>query len=242
MRHPSRARQWVAGAAILSVLMPTRGGAIAIAAATSKAPADPGASVDGGWPRAYLTKAEAAVIVYQPQIASWDGQRHMVAYAAVAYQAKGAKKPALGTVKLESETSVSLPDRLVRFSPVKVTETSFRELSKDQLQDVVGQLDEGIPEYERLIALDRVLASLDKSQIIPKSVTGMKADPPAIFFSTRPAVLVNIDGDPIWSPIQNNDLKFAVNTNWDLFSHEPTKTFFLRREHTWLKAPDVKGP
>ena len=27
-------------------------------------------------------------------------------------------------------------------------------------------------------------------------------DPPQIFFSTRPAVLVNLDGDPIWSPIQ----------------------------------------
>ena len=51
----------------------------------------------------------------------------------------------------------------------------------------------------------------------------MKADPPAIFFSNAPAVLVNFDGEPIWSPIKENDLKFAVNTNWDLFQHEPTQ-------------------
>jgi hypothetical protein len=73
-------------------------------------------------------------------------------------------------------------------------------------------------------------------------VSGVKADPPAIFYSTTPAVLVNIDGEPIWSPIKDNDLKFAVNTNWDLFQLESSKTFYLRHEQSWLKASDVKGP
>ena len=71
----------------------------------------------------------------------------------------------------------------------------------------------------------------------------MKADPPPIFFSKKPALLVNIDGEPIWSPIKENDLKFAVNTNWDLFLHDPTKVYYLRNEQSWLQAPDVvKGP
>ena len=59
---------------------------------------------------------------------------------------------------------------------------------------------------------------------MPKNVEGIKADPPAIFFSKTPAMLVNLDGEPIWSPIKDNDLKFAVNTNWDLFQHVPTNT------------------
>ena len=69
----------------------------------------------------------------------------------------------------------------------------------------------------------------------------MKADPPKIFASQGPAVLVNLDGEAIWSPIKDNDLKFAVNTNWDLFQHEATKTFYLRNENTWLKAADLAG-
>jgi hypothetical protein len=48
-------------------------------------------------------------------------------------------------------------------------------------------------------------------------------------------VLVNLDGDPIWSPIKENDLKFAVNTNWDLFQHEPTK-LLPAHEQSWLQA------
>ena len=81
-----------------------------------------------------------------------------------------------------------------------------------------------------------VLASVDKSQILPKNAEGVKSDPPKIFFSQGPALLVNLDGEAIWSPIKDNDLKFAVNTNWDLFQHESTKTFYLRNEKAWLKA------
>ncbi len=70
----------------------------------------------------------------------------------------------------------------------------------------------------------------------------MKADPPVIFYSAKPAVLVIFDGDPIWSPIDGNDLKFAVNTNWDLFEHAVTKAFFLRIDHGWMTAPSIQGP
>ena len=93
-----------------------------------------------------------------------------------------------------------------------------------------------------MIALDRVLASIDASKITPRNVEGVKADPPPIFFSKTPAVLVNIDGDPVWAPIPQNDLTSAVNTNWDLFQHGPTKTFYLRDGASWLKAADLKGP
>ena len=49
-------------------------------------------------------------------------------YAAVSYTPKGAKKPALGTVKVESDTSVALDERLVSFSELKITEPNFPTL------------------------------------------------------------------------------------------------------------------
>ena len=153
----------------------------------------------------------------------------MVAYAAVSYSAKGAAKPALGTVEIEADTSVAVDERLVNFSNVKLTETHFSDLPNDQLREVVATISD-VVQSAMVIALDRVLARLDKSQLIPKNVNGVKADPPVIFYSTSAAVLVNLDGDPIWSPIKDNDLRFAVNTNWDLFDHAPTKTFYLRNE------------
>jgi hypothetical protein len=197
--------------------------------------------VDGGWPRDYAT-SKGLIKIYQPQIASWDDQRHIVAFAAVGYTPFGASKPSMGTVKFETETSVALADRLVSLSPLKLTESHFANLPNDQLRDVVDAIQQLVPEGSMVIALDRVLARLDKSRIIPKNVAGIKADPPVIFYSTSSAVLLNIDGDPVWSPIRENDLKFAVNTNWDLFEYQPTKAFFLRHGNSWLTAADLQGP
>jgi hypothetical protein len=212
----------------------------------SVAPAKPGtaqaAPVDGGWPRVYDVAGGASILVYQPQISSWDKQQHLVALAAVSYRDQTTTKPLLGTVKIEADTKVSLDERLVSFSAMKLTEANFASMAKDRVAAITAAIDKAMTGDDRVIALDRVLANLDKSGIVPRNVEGVKADPPAIFFSTTPALIVNLDGEPIWSPIKDNDLKYAVNTNWDLFEHGPTKTVFLRNEGTWLKASDVKGP
>ena len=213
-------------------------------AQTAKAaePAQTAAAPDGGWPKAFTTNAGAALVLYQPQVSSWVDQRHAVLYTAVSYTARGAKAPAFGTLKVESDTKVSVENRLVSFSDFRITEANFSTLQKEQIRDLLTEVTESVPLQERVLGLDRVLASVDASQIVPKNVEGIKADPPTVFFSKTPAVLVNIDGDPIWSPIQGNDLKYAINTNWDLFEHTPTKAYFLLAGESWLKAIDLKGP
>ncbi len=202
-------------------------------------------AIDGGWPRTYSLASGGSIVVYQPQIASWRDQQHLVAYSAVAYgaaQQAAAAKPVLGSIRLETTTRVSVADRLVKFDPINIAEAHFPSLSKEQTRELTGVIEKAIPEDERVIALDRVLAHLDKSQVVPRNVEGIKADPPTIFFSKTPAVIVNLDGEPIYSPIKDNDLKYVVNTNWDLLQHTPTKTLYLRNNDAWLKAPDVKGP
>ncbi|HMD36684.1 MAG TPA: hypothetical protein VKH42_17040 [Vicinamibacterales bacterium] len=198
--------------------------------------------IDGGWPRAYGTSSGSLFLLYTPQVASWKDQKHMVLYVAVSYTAKG-QKPALGTITIETDTKVALDQRLVSISEFQITEAHFSTLTADQVRTVTEEIKANVPPTtDRVLALDRVLAAVDKSQIVPKNIDGLKGDPPVIFYSTTPAVVVNIDGEPIWSPIKDNDLKFAVNTNWDLFQYGPTNTLYLRDEKHWLEATAVKGP
>jgi hypothetical protein len=211
-------------------------------ASAAKPAATTPAPIDGGWPRVLDIDGGASILLYQPQIASWDKQKHLVALSAVSYRDKTTTKPTLGTVKIEADTKVSVDERLVSFSAMKLTEANFQSMPKDRVAAITSAIDKSMRAEDRVIALDRVLANLDKSGIVPRNVEGVKADPPAIFFSSTPALIVNLDGEPIWSPIKENDLKYAVNTNWDLFQHGPTNTYFLRNEGTWLKAADVKGP
>jgi len=198
------------------------------------------APVDGGWPRLYNLATGASILVYQPQIASWDRQTDLVAFSAVSYRPKSGAKPTMGTIKLESHTKVAVTDRLVNFDPMRIVEANFQGLEKEHVREITTEIDKAIPDEDRVIGLDRVLANLDKSQIVPKNVEGIKADPPPIFFSKTPAVIVVLDGEPIWSPIKENDLKYAVNTNWDLFQHTPTNTYYLRNNETWLKTSDLQ--
>ncbi|HEX3186314.1 MAG TPA: hypothetical protein VHQ94_16070 [Pyrinomonadaceae bacterium] len=196
---------------------------------------------DRGWPRGYSLPSEAQMVIYEPQIATWEDQKKLVALTAVSYVAKGAQKPGLGTIKLEADTEVALNERLVKFTNLKIVETNFPTLTKEQTQEIATDIEKNLPDEERVISLDRVLAFVDKSTINPKNVQGLKSDPPRIILTDTPSVLVSFDGEPIWSPIKDNELKYAVNTNWDIFQHQPTGMFYLRNDTTWLRATDLKG-
>ncbi len=207
-------------------------------AAAPAAPAQP----DGGWPRRYVAPDGAEIVIYEPQIMSWENQQQMTLLAAVSYLPKGSTMPQLGTITAEAHTRVSVEQRLVDFSSFGIIRSNFPGATREQAGAAVAAIKASMPVRERVIALDRVLAYLDASSIRPKNVDGVKADPPVVFFSTRPAVVVNLDGNPVWSPIQGNELRVAVNTNWDLFEHPSSKTLFLRHETTWMKASDLNGP
>jgi len=61
--------------------------------------------VEKGWPRSYNAPSGASIVIHQPQIASWENQKHAVGYAAVSHLACGeAEKAALGTLKIETDT------------------------------------------------------------------------------------------------------------------------------------------
>jgi hypothetical protein len=213
------------------------------AALTLLALVDVGAQApkDRGWPRSYTSPTGASLVFYQPQVARWDQLTHAVFYAAVSYTALG-EQSALGIIRVESDTSVALDERLVSFADFTITESSFPTLPRERVRDAIADIQSAVPLLERVISLDRLLADLDQSQIIPRNVEGVKADPPVIFFSTKPAVLMNVDGAPIWSPIGGTDLQYAVNTNWDLFQEPWDGMLYARVGDTWLNARTIGGP
>src|SRR4030095_14400522 len=119
-------------------------------------PAPPiGTNADTGWPRPVALKS-GNVIWYQPQVESWADQKQILAWSAVSYQPTGAKEPALGTIKIEGPTRVSVDDRVVTMD-LKITEYNFKSLSPEQVKTLVADV-QALPQNERVIDLDRLLA------------------------------------------------------------------------------------
>ncbi|MGH9462115.1 MAG: hypothetical protein ACRD1X_12910, partial [Vicinamibacteria bacterium] len=102
--HSSPGRAGIATLTVLSLLIwdmaPLLSAQTAPAPAAQTAPAPEAGeeAVDLGWPRTYATQKGGSVVIYQPQVASWDRQRHVVAYSAVTYSTAGAEKPAIGSI------------------------------------------------------------------------------------------------------------------------------------------------
>jgi len=226
-------RRWVAvsiGASLLSF------GAAADPATRS----EPGAA-SNTWPRAFIAPNGATVTIHQPQIAEWPNQAAVAFYAAVTYRPAGAPA-AFGTVAVEADTAVALRERRVDFSRFAVADANFPTLKQADVADIVALIERRLPPEGRTVALDDMLAAFESRRPAPKNVDGLKADPPVIFVSTRPAILVNIDGSPSWRQINGSALQYAVNTNWDLVRDPSSGTCYLRDGPTWLTAANVLGP
>jgi hypothetical protein len=163
----------------------------------------------------------------------------MIAMSAVSYVPKGGGKPNLGTIRLESPTSTSVEDRMVNFQKVEVTSMSFSSLDKTQSREVLDEIKKSLPKENVLVSLDRILAAVDRSTISVKGVE-ISTETPPVFWSQKPAILLQFDADPVWNPIDGTSLSYAVNTNWDVFVDNDTKITYVRNGTYWLMSKDMK--
>ncbi len=212
---------------------------IAIGAETPAAET-PKADPDGGWPRITTSGAGAKVLMHQPQIESWQDQKAIVAWAAVEVLFDGRENSDLGVVKLEAKTSVSIEERLVKLDNIHLTQVNFPTLDQAKSKDVTGALIERFPKEGLVIALDRVMAAVEKSAV-RTSGAGINLSPPPIFYSKRNAILVQFDGEPITSPIKDSTLKFIVNTNWDVLFDPDTSLYYLRNKKNWYSSKTLEN-
>src|SRR5437667_1879513 len=89
------------------------------------------------------------------------------------------------------------------------------------------------------MALDRLVASVEKTQA-PATVQ-VQNDPPKIFVSHTPAILLQIDGEPTCAEIADTNLGFVVNSNFPLFFEKGGANYLFTGEQ-WLKSPVLEGP
>ena len=97
------------------------------------------------------------------------------------------------------------------------------------------------PKDTVLISLDRMLAASEAVET-PGQKVALKTNPPRIFVSTEPAILLLVDGEPVRAPIPQTSIEVIVNANWDLFFDKTRRQFYLSQAPLWLQAPTLDGP
>src|SRR5262245_17772389 len=90
------------------------------------------ADEDPGWPRERTGADGTKLVVYQPQVDSWEGQRQIQARVAVAITPPQTDKPVLGVLWLKADTDTNLAMRTVVLNNIQIVKTDFPTLPQEQ--------------------------------------------------------------------------------------------------------------
>ena len=190
------------------------------------------------WPRAITTHG-VTIQVYQPQLNHWTGNT-LDAYAAVAIQSEGSHDKAYGVIWFTARTEVDKVNRLVTLERFKLTRWNFPSLGND-ISKYAQTFKAGVPSIQT-IPLDLLETSLATTAAVDdQKMYPLNNQPPNIIFSSTPAVLALIDGQPALRPA-GEGLQKVINTR-ALIAFDPSdRLFYLALMDGWMEAPGISGP
>lgn len=234
------------GVLLLAVLLGTANAAahsdepaiVADAAASAEVVYDP--TTLGAWYPRTITGKNGSIVVYAPQITAWDNFETLEAW--VAFQIKRTDSPTAyaGSLHLKASTDTDIVAREVLLYDFEILDMSIRGLEEDSPEYRVAR--EGLSALSRTVPLDLVLEYLPQDMAIDDDGE-LNSEPPIIFVSEQPAVLLSVVGEPIFVPVGEGDTWFVLNTNWDVLRvGDEGALFMCYAAQAWLTADDIAGP
>jgi hypothetical protein len=200
--------------------------------ALAQAPADT-------WPRT-AQLADATVVIYQPQVESWNGNQIQLRTAA-SVQPAGAARASFGSVYATARTEVDRATRTVIFNDMVITRSNFPTLP-EQGAGFASELQARLATTSRIMSLDRVEASLKEAGVKIPSFPILNT-PPRIIVSNTPAILVPIDGAPVLKPVPNSSrFQRVINTRALILQGGFGDSFYLHVYDGWMSADSIDGP
>ena len=195
---------------------------------------------EGAWPREMQANG-STVLVYQPQIDSWQGNR-LEARAAVAIRRPGATQPSFGVVWITARTDIDKERGLVVLQDIQIPKVNA-PASPQRNADFLRAARQHIPAGVKTVPLEQFEANLAIGQAEAKTM-GMPVvnDPPRIIVSTTPALLVRIDGQPSLRQVAGSTLLRVINTRGLILLDPATGGYYVAARGRWWVANTIDGP
>jgi hypothetical protein len=194
---------------------------------------------DPGWPREKTVNG-VKLVYYQPQVDAWKDYKELDLRMALTITPPGGK-PQPGVATATAHTEVDLPAHIVQITNLTVTGTNFPSAPPD----AAAKLDKLVrsflaPGASLTISLDRLVASTTK-KTPPAALATLSNTPPAIFLSFKPAILLQLNGEPVKAPVKGTGLEFIVNANWPLFFDKASSKYYLFDGSGWLASTTLQS-
>src|SRR6266496_690805 len=169
-------------------------------------------STDSSWPRERFQDG-TRLIIHQPQIDDWKNFQDLSWRMAISLTPKSGKT-VVGVVEMKGNTNIDNVAKAVTITNPQVTGTYFPSLD-NATKEKMDQLFKTFVPQTFSMSLHSLIASTPKKEV--PAGAQLNNDPPKIFVSYRPSILLSVNGEPVLSEVPNTNLKFVVNTQWPLF-------------------------
>jgi hypothetical protein len=197
-------------------------------------------AVSDVWPREFKLP-NATLLVYQPQINSWEGNL-LDFRAVVGAKPAGSDQETFGVIWATARTQVDRIARMVILEDLTLTRGNFPTLPDNGAAYQRGLQTQVAAVSKRIISLDRLEASLAASDTAKPVGVPVNTTPPAILVSYTSALLISIDGEPALRPVPNSKLERVINTHALILREQGSSTFYLHVYDGWLYAGTLQGP
>ncbi len=209
-------------------------------AATSTTVSTQAIGRESPWPLTVKSGA-ATLTVYQPQLDTWDGY-HLIGRVAVQVTTGNPPRNSYGIVNLSAHTLTDKGTRVVTISGAQVAKSNFPSATAEQARSWANTIARDLSDKSRTIALDRFeqqLAIAGDSQMSGNKP--LRHDPPHVIFSPLPAILIYIDGAPVYHNMQGTGFDRVINTR-PLIVRDGNGDHYIKLLDGWMRSATLNGP
>ncbi len=191
------------------------------------------------WPR-HVTLSGAAVLVYQPQVTGWIDNR-IDFRSAAAIKPAGAKEETFGVIEASARTIVDKVSRTVGLADLKITKSDFPDLpgrGAGYATELQKQMAPGV----RNLSLAQLAKSLSAGST-KATPMAFENRPPRVIVSEVPAILVPVDGPPVWKAVAGGGgFSRVLNTRALIVKQASAPQLFMHVFDGWLSSTSLDGP
>ena len=189
------------------------------------------------WPQT-LTAPDGGVLkIYQPQPDSFR-DNSLTWRSAFSLLESGRVDPEFGSFQAVATVETHRDERTVNILSVRMTQVDLPSVNPAALRRLRAYLETGMAGLS--LSLDELLSELDMATAEKSLSRDLNTQPPCIFYSAKPAMLVTIDGDPRTQHNADLGIDAVVNTPYTIL--KTGYSWYLYGGKHWYSAQAPEGP
>ncbi len=187
------------------------------------------------WPKEMKSRG-TEITVYQPQIERFD-QNNLEARAAVMITSDKLKDPVWGAVWIKAIVLTDRESREVELESAEVTDAKFPGQDTTKIAELKEFLAEEIPDWDIEVTMDDIIASVEAQKSGDEK---FGTDPPEIIHVKYPAVLITIDGQPVFKKLEKTPYEYVINTPFFIIKDKEEEMYYLKAGILWYEAEEIR--